>query len=175
MKLGRDKKQKSRSALELYVFLILLLLSIAAIFFSSRNALIDIKGMGLTMFSGLRGGINEAASTVSRTIMSIQELSTLRLEFLELTDRIARYELLERSAAEIRQENNRLRELLGFSEDLRYQHIPARLIGRDPVNLFSAFVINRGTNAGVEVNMPVIAYHNGVQGLVGRVIRTGAF
>ena len=172
---GRVKKQRTGPFYEIYVFLLLLLISLSALFFSSRNIMLDVKGIGLSMFSGLRAGINEASSAVSRTIMSIQELATLRREFLELTDRIARYELLERSAAEIRQENNRLRELLGFSEDLRYQHIPARLIGRDPVNLFSAFVINRGSNAGVEVNMPVIAYHNGVQGLVGRVVRTGAF
>ena len=175
MKQGREKRQKARPVLELYVFISLLMISLISLFFSSRNALVDLKGIGLTMFSGLRSGIQEASSTFNRTIMSIQELATLRREFIELTDRIARYEHLERSAVEIRQENNRLRELLGFSQDLRYQHIPARLIGRDPVNLFSAFVINRGTNAGVEVNMPVIAYNNGVQGLVGRVIHTGVF
>ena len=175
MRLGRERKLKVRPALELYVFICLIMLSFVSILFSSRNALVDIKGIGLTMFLGIRSGIDEVASTVSRTILSIQELANLRREFLELTDRFARYEHLERSAAEIRQENNRLRELLGFSQDLRYQHIPARLIGRDPVNLFSAFVINRGTNAGVEANMTVIAYHGGVQGLVGRVIHTGVY
>ena len=175
MRLRNNKKLKARPAFELYVFIILVLISFAAIFFSSRTVVFDIKGMGLTMFLGIRSAIHEAASTVSRSIMSIQELASLRREFLELTDRIARYEHLERSTAEIRQENNRLRELLGFSEEMRYQHIPARIIGRDPVNLFSAFVINRGTNAGVEVNMAVIAYHGGIEGLVGRVIHAGVF
>jgi rod shape-determining protein MreC len=125
------------------------------------------------MFSGLRGGIHQVSSFVSRTILSIRELATLRREYSELTERIARYEQLERSSAEIRQENIRLREQLGFSQDLRYQHIPAELIGRDPGNLFSAFVINKGTKAGVDVNMPVIAYHSGTQGLVGKVIYAG--
>jgi rod shape-determining protein MreC len=145
------------------------------LFFSSKNVLADVKNLGLSMFSGVRGGIHETSSFVSSTILSIQELSTLRREHLELTQRIARYEQLERSTAEIRQENIRLREQLGFSQDLRYQHIPAEITGRDPNNLFSAFVINKGKRAGIEVNMPVIAYHNGTQGLVGKIIFAGAF
>jgi rod shape-determining protein MreC len=64
---------------------------------------------------------------------------------------------------------------LGFSESLGYKHIAAELIGRDPDNLFSAFVINKGKQAGVMNNMPVIAYQNGMQGLVGKVIQAGQF
>ena len=175
MKSGGDKSQRGRRGLELYVFFILTLVSFLALFFSSRAALVEFKSFGLTMFSGLRGGIHEITTTVSQTVMSIQELASLRQEHAELLERIARYELLERTAAEIRQENVRLREQLGFSQTLRHQHIPARLIGRDPNNRFSAFVINRGTRAGVEINMPVIAFHGGVQGLVGKVVQSGAF
>jgi len=174
MKIGREKQQK-RLGSDFYVFVILILVSFSAIFFSSRNVLGNVKNLGLSMFSGLRGGIYEASSLVSRTVLSIRELASLRREYTELTERIARYEQLERSSAEIRQENNRLREQLGFSQDLRYQHIPAVLIGRDPSNLFSAFVINKGLYAGVTVNMPVIAYHNGTQGLVGKIVNAGAF
>ena len=173
MKLGRKVKQQ-KTGRELYVFITLVLVSLFTLFFSSRNVLSDVKNIGLSMFSGIRGGIHEASSLVSRTILSIRELSALRKEYSELLERVARYEQLERTSAEIRQENNRLREQLGFSQDLRYQHIPAILIGRDPGNNFSAFVINKGSAAGVAVNMPVIAYHNGTQGLVGKVVYAGA-
>ena len=175
MKVSGEKTQRSRRGLELYVFVILALVSFLTLFFSSRAALVEFKSFGLTMFSGLRGGIHEVSSIVSNTVLSIQELSSLRREHAELLERIARYEQLERTSAEIRQENIRLREQLGFSQGLRHQHIPARLIGRDPSNLFSAFVINQGTRAGVAVNMPVIAFHGGTQGLVGKVIHSGAF
>jgi len=176
MKMGREKQRQQKGlGSDFYVFVVLFLVSFSALFFSSRNLLGNIKNLGLTMFSGLRGGIYEASSAVSRTVLSIKELASLRREYAELTERIARYEQLERSAAEIRQENNRLREQLGFSRENRYQHIPAVLIGRDPNNLFSAFVINKGLYAGVSVNMPVIAYHNGTQGLVGKVVNAGAF
>ena len=171
---GGEKKSK-RSGSELYVFIALVLFSFLTLFFSSRNVFIEFKNLGLTMFSGARGGIHEVSSAVSRTILSIRELATLRREYTELTERIARYEQLERTSAEIRQENYRLREQLGFSQNMRYRHIPAELIGRDPNNLFSAFVINKGKHAGAVVNMPVIAYQNGTQGLVGKVVHTGAF
>jgi len=175
MKLGGEKNQRGRRGLELYVFFALALISFFTLFFSSRAAFVEFKSLGLTMFSGIRGGINEISSTVSQTVLSVQELSSLRREHIELVERLARYAQLERTSVEIIQENIRLREQLGFSQSLRHRHIPARLIGRDPNNLFSAFVINKGTRAGVEVNMPVIAFHGGTQGLVGKVIHSGAF
>ena len=75
-----------------------------------------------------------------------------------MAERINRYEQLEKTAAGIRQENNRLREQLGFSQDISYRHIAAEIIGNDPDNLFSALVINKGRKDGIAVNMPVIAY-----------------
>ncbi|MDR0312360.1 MAG: rod shape-determining protein MreC [Treponema sp.] len=157
------------------LFVILIMVSLVALIFSTQNLTGRIKDAGLTLFSGLRSGIYEATSFVSRTVLSIKELSILRREYNELTERISRYEQLERSAAEIRQENNRLREQLGFAQTLRYRHIPAEVIGRDPDNLFSAIIINKGSFSGIAVNMPVIAYQNGTQSLVGKVIQAGAF
>ena len=157
------------------VFIILVVVSFTTLVFSSQNFTVGFKNIGLSLFSGMRAGIHEVSSFVSRSILSIRELTILRREYNELTERIARYEQLERSAAEIRQENNRLREQLGFSQSLKYRHIPAELIGRDPDNLYSAFVINKGSYSGVAIDMPVIAYQNGAQSLVGKVIQAGVF
>jgi rod shape-determining protein MreC len=175
MAIKERKKPKVRSKLSSYVFAALVIGSFSLLLFSTRSFVVDVKDIGLSFFSGMRGGIHEVSSLVSRTILSIRELAALRREYAELTDRVARYEQLERTAAEIRQENLRLREQLDFSQSLNYRHIPAELIGRDPDNLFSALVINKGRYAGVENNMAVIAWQNGVQGLVGKVIQTGQF
>ena len=171
---NQGKKKKPLNA-EIVVFIILMLISASTLGIFTRNITTDFVNIGLSAFSGLRAGIHAVSSAVSGTILSIGELSKLRREYKELTERITRYEQLERSAAEIRQENNRLREQLEFSETLRYRYIPAELIGRDPDNLFSALVINKGSFSGVAVDMPVIAYQNGVQSLVGKVIKAGAF
>ncbi|MDR3145864.1 MAG: rod shape-determining protein MreC [Treponema sp.] len=169
------EKKRVRFGLTSYVFAALVLISFLLLLFSTRNFIVDIKDTGLSLFSGVRGGIHELGSLVSRTVLSVRELANLRREYAELTDRLARYEQLERTAAEIRQENIRLREQLEFSQSLTYLHIPAEIIGSDPDNLFSALVINKGTHAGVETNMAVIAWQNGVQGLVGKVVQTGYF
>jgi rod shape-determining protein MreC len=175
MRLPGDQKQIRRFGTEPLVFAALVTLSFSTLLLSTSSFVFDFKDIGFSLFSGLRGGIYEGAALVSRTILSIQELATLRREYSELTNRIARYEQLERNAAEIQEENRRLREQLQFAESLRFKHIPAELIGRDPDNLFSAFVINKGSMAGVEKDMPVIAYQNGAEGLVGKVIQVSPF
>ncbi|MDR1030908.1 MAG: rod shape-determining protein MreC [Treponema sp.] len=173
--MAEGKKPKGRFLAEAYVFVALTLISFLILYFSNTSIILNFKDLGLSAFSGIRIGIYEVSSFVSRTILSVGELATLRKEYAELTARMSRYEQLERSAAEIRQENRRLREQLGFSESLGYKHVPAEISGRDPDNLFSAFVINKGKQAGVGKDMPVIAYQNGIQGLVGQVLQAGEF
>jgi rod shape-determining protein MreC len=175
MRIDRSQRQKRTVSVEALVFVALTLVSFLVLFFSTRSFIVDFKDLGLSVFSGFRGGVYGVSSFISRTVMNVRELAALRREYNELAGRVARYEQMERTAAEIRQENNRLREQLQFSQSLRYRHIPAELVGRDPDNLFSAFVINKGTHSGVSANMPVIAWQNGIQGLVGKVVQAGRF
>jgi rod shape-determining protein MreC len=148
-------------------------MSFTMLVLSSGTFILNFKDIGLSTFSGIRSGVDAALSFVSRTVLSVRELATLREEYNELSDRISRYEQLERSSAEIRQENIRLREQLGFSESLIYKHIPAKIIAQDPDNLYSAFVINKGRRDGIETDMAVIAFQDGMQALVGKVVQSG--
>jgi rod shape-determining protein MreC len=159
----------------IYVFISLTLISILLLMFSSSNAVSNVKDVGLSMFFGTRNGIYEISSFFSRTVLSINELSELRKEHTELLRQLQRYEEMERSNAEIIQENLRLREQLNFSRTLRYKRIPAQISGRDPDNLFTALVINKGSAAGVSNDMAVIALQDGTQALVGKVIQTGVY
>jgi rod shape-determining protein MreC len=156
-----------------YVFTSLVIISILLLMLSSRSFISNFKDIGLSLFSGVRGGVYEASSFISRTVLSVKELSDLRKEHAELLRQLSRYEELERSNVEINLENARLREQLGFSGTLRYKRIPAQISGRDPDNLSSAIVINKGSFSGVKKNMPVVAWQNGTQALVGKVINTG--
>lgn len=84
---------------------------------------------------------------------------------------------LTQKEAEIQQarlaqnENARLKELLEIKQNVGYQVLPARVIGRDPNLWFQTIMIDAGANQGVEVNMPVMAGG----GLAGRVIVAGPF
>jgi rod shape-determining protein MreC len=169
----KQSERRKKLNADAYVFAALFLVSFSLLLFSTRSFVIDIKDTGLSVFSGMRGGLNSVASFVVDTVDSIQELALLREQYKELVDRMTRYEQLERNAAEIRAENLRLREQLGFSHVLQYKHIQAEIIGRDPDNLFKALVVNKGKIHGIEKDMPVIAYQNGMQALVGKIIQAG--
>jgi rod shape-determining protein MreC len=172
--IGDDPKQRRRINIDAYVFAVLSLISFSVLLFSTRSFM-EFTDVGLSMYSGLRGSIYGVSSFISRTVLSVQELAHLKEEYAELTERMTRYEQLERSAADIRQENSRLREQLGFSQTLVYRHMAAQIIGHDPDNLFSAFVINKGKKHGINANMPVVAYQNGAETLVGKIVQTGQF
>jgi len=169
MRKGRGTK--NRLPAEVFVFTALTLISFSILFVSTRSLMLGFRDAGLSVFSGVRGGVYDVFSLVSRTVHSVQELARLREEHAELLERVARYERLERSSAQINRENVRLLEQLDFALSLKYRHIPAKLIGRDPDNLFSALVINKGRQSGVEKDMAVIAWQDGNQALVGKVIR----
>jgi rod shape-determining protein MreC len=168
-----DQRPRRTAYTELAVFVALLLISFFTLLLSTQSFIVNFKDLGLTIFSGVRGGIYAVSSFTTRTVLSIKELGELRKEYDNLLKRMENYEEMERTSAEIRQENIRLREQLGFSQSLSYRHMAAQIIGRDPNNLYSALVINRGSKNGIKKDMPVIAYQNGIQGLVGRVIQVG--
>ncbi|MDR1127202.1 MAG: rod shape-determining protein MreC [Treponema sp.] len=157
------------------VFGLLLFVSFVFLFFSTRTFATNFRNVGLSFFSGIRSSIYEIARVVSDTVLAIKEIAILREEYAELTIRVARYEELERNASEILSENKRLREQLDFARTVVYKNIPAAITGKDPDNLFTAFVINKGTHNGVSENMPVIAFQNGMQVLIGKVIKAGLF
>ena len=68
-------------------------------------------------------------------------------------------------------ENARLKELLELKQTSSYTLVMAKVIARDTSQWFQNVTINAGSNAGVEVNMPIMADGS----LVGRVIMVGPF
>jgi rod shape-determining protein MreC len=171
----RGWAQKNRLPVEIYTFVALIAVSFSLLLFSTRNVIQNVQDAGLSVFSGVRGRVDDVSSLVSRTVLAVRELAELRTEYARLLESVARYERIERSMAEVIQENMRLKEQLGFSQSLDYRHLPAKLIGRDPDNLYSALVINKGSSSGVARNMPVIAWQGGSQALVGKVIQVRTY
>ena len=93
----------------------------------------------------------------------LSENSALRAQIDELSqenDQLIedRFELIE------------LRDLFELNEEYKgYDKIGARIIGKDPGNWYSVFVIDKGKNDGIKEGMNVIAG----AGLVGIVTKTG--
>lgn len=61
-------------------------------------------------------------------------------------------------------ENNRLRNALGYRERAVFQLMPARIIARDASTWYNTVTIDRGSDEGIEPDMPVLTE----EGLVGK-------
>jgi rod shape-determining protein MreC len=109
----------------------------------------------------------------SETVNSIGELKDLRDEYHNLQEQIKEFQTNIADLSVLQQENDRLREQLGFSRELKNRHIPARIIAMDPGSLFNGMTIDKGLRDGVSTDMPVIAYQDGRHGLVGKILSTG--
>jgi len=106
--------------------------------------------------------IRAAGSWVRDLTVSRSDLETLRQQNAEMRARLVALE-------EARQENERLRELVGFVEARELDALGARVIGR-PATLWEGVItIDRGTEEGVAVGMPVLA----AQGLIGQIVEAG--
>ncbi len=152
---------------------VLLAASLLAVTVSTRSLAGLPERVGLTVFGFFQKGFSAVGDFVADTVASIAELKRLREDYDELAAKLERYTNLERGAADLRQENQRLKEQLGFAERLAYERVPARIVAKDPENLYATFVIDKGVAEGVRKNMPVLAFQDGVEGLVGRVLEVG--
>lgn len=103
-------------------------------------------------------------------------LSNRSEELVQIRDLLEENERLKAQIASLTEENtllqqdkyelNQLRELVELDEQYgSYNKVGARIIGRDTGNWYSSFIIDKGTNDGLEVDMNVIAGG----GLVGRI------
>ena len=155
------------------ILLGLLLLCLVMMGISTKNVVLKPKKLGFSLVSVLQSGISEVGQFFSETINSIGELRRLRQEYEAIQEKLTQYRELERDYVQIVNENRILREQLEFSSSLSFNKIPAEIIAKDPGNEFSTIVINKGSRHGVEKDMPVIAYQDGFQGLVGKIVETG--
>ncbi len=161
-------------------FSLLLLLSlviVSGVFLTLSTGVfvLNFKQLGFSVFSGAQRGVFAVVNGIESTFTAIADLATLREEYQILTEKLENYEYLQRNNAEIRKENDRLNELLGFSQAYSYRSHSARIIGRDPESLYAGLTVDKGSKHGIQKNMPVIAIQNGNIGLVGKVVTVGQY
>jgi len=81
----------------------------------------------------------------------------------ELEDKLATY-------SDLKEENDRLRDVLNFTEERNnYNYISCDIIGYSGGNFLDGYIVNKGKNDNIQKGMIVIA----AQGLVGQVTSVG--
>lgn len=171
------KKIKFKLNIKLSEGILAIFLIISGFFlsFSSGGFVLNFKNIGFSIFSTLEMQFHNIGKGIQGTFNAVRELSDLREEHNKLLAKLEKYEQMQRSNAEIRKENERLKQQLDFSQSLEEMNYPALIIARDLNETNPMITINKGSSSGIKKNMPVIAFQNGNSGLVGKIVEVGKY
>jgi rod shape-determining protein MreC len=157
-----------------YIFLIgYLLISFSLMIFSSSAAMQSIKSFFFNTTSYANGMARDLRSFGSNLWYSIRKMNELKKELQTSNEKISLLQDASREIENLRKENERLKELLAYKNQISFKTIPAEIIARDPKYYYNTIIVNKGSADGVLQNMPVIAYQNGQSGIVGKTIEIG--
>lgn len=147
--------------------------SLICLIVSTRSLVGVPERFGITVFGFFQTGFSAVGNFVSDTVASIAELHRLRADYQDVATKLEQYTNMERGLADLQAENRRLKEQLGLVDKIGYERISARIVAKDPANLYPTILIDKGIEDGIRKDMPVVAFQDGVEGLVGRVLDVG--
>jgi len=155
-----------------YILLIITILSIALMLLTFFTDAVSgpLSYVANYTIVPVERGLNVIGGRFNEKITEFHSLKNVSAENKELKKQVEDLTLQKNQLIADRYELQELRDLYGLEDRFgEYDKIGARVIGKDPGNWFSVFLIDKGTNDGIEKNMNVIAG----DGLVGIVTETG--
>lgn len=120
--------------------------------------------MTFSVVSVLQSGVGRIVMPVMDAFGTVQEFGSLRYEKKKLLADNIRLQEGQRQLKELKDENKRLRNLVGYIDSHEFEYVPARVVARSVNEWQSAVTIDKGLSDGVKENMAVV---DG-SGLVGR-------
>ena len=169
------RKRLNRNKIDIPAKYILLALSVICIIMMVLSYATDIMNgppeavAGYTVIP-FQKGISYVGNWLFDRSESLKELESLRTENEELKKTVDELTIRINDLTTDKYELAELRQLMSLDE--RYSDYPtvgARVIGKDAGNWYSTFLIDKGSNDGIKVNMNVMAG----SGLVGIVTSVG--
>ena len=166
------RRRPGRGRLLLLVFLALSILVITLDFRQGSGGPLDrAKDISAAIVRPIQRGFTAVFRPVGNFFSAITELSELRGENDRLEELVEELESQIARAEAIEDENVRLHELLEIDEPwFEAEKVTAQQIGRVPANYKWAVTIDKGTDDGIQPEMPVV----NADGLVGTVVRAEA-
>ena len=137
----------------------------------SANPLVrDLQNGIAFAFRPIEASIDGLAHDVSSIGAALGEIDQLRKDNEALRQENEQLRLDNRSAAELRRENDQLTGLLQLRQGLNFETTAAAVIARETSEARRVVVIDRGSDDGIKVGHVVIAAGSA---LIGRVIEVG--
>jgi rod shape-determining protein MreC len=159
-----------RASRRRYVLLLIVLTCITLITLDSRNGRTGPLGalgrVAHRVVSPVQGAVDDVARPVGDWWSGVVDSGDLKKKNRDLEQQIAALKGQQTSAAEAIKENSNLKALLKLTDALLVKNVTGLIVGRDPGNFDPTLTIDRGSESGIAVDMPVIA----PEGIVGKVI-----
>ncbi|MDQ1447293.1 MAG: rod shape-determining protein MreC [Actinomycetota bacterium] len=159
-----------RASRRRYVLLLIVLSCVTLITLDTRNGRTGSLGaMGRIahrIVSPVQGAVDDVARPVSDWWDGIVNSGNLKRDNRRLEEQIAALRGKEAAAAEAIRENSELKKSLALQNALLVKNVTGLIVGRDPGNFDPTLTIDKGSEKGIAVDMPVIA----PEGIVGKVI-----
>jgi rod shape-determining protein MreC len=128
-----------------------------------------LQRLVFAVLSPFQEAVAAAVRGVARTWTGYLDLRGVHERNQRLEERLSILETLLQEKQHKARESERLRELLQLRADLPHKTIVAEVIAREGMPWFRSITINKGRDAGVALEAPVIS----PTGVVGRVIAVG--
>ena len=172
----RKKNGESRIKKETLIFILLLLIN-SILMISDRRGreVLKLSELGFSFLSVFQQGFAYFTDFINETGNSISELKKIKTEYRDLLKKVSEYESLEKDYLDLKRENEEMRRQLSLSSNSKMEKIPAQITGSDPGIFYNTIIIDKGSKHGIKKDMAVVAFYEGFQVLVGRVIETGAY
>lgn len=153
-----------KRSIALVVVLVVALL--AGVLLHPTGYLRPIENVFFTILAPLQYGLSWTSNQIASRVQALRDLGSLQARVRELQATVDRLMVENVQLREADIERTNLREQLHFKlANPSYEVLAAEVIGHDPSNLLHYIVIDRGSQDGVSVGMPVVT----AQGLVGKI------
>lgn len=171
--MARNRGRKNNISIpSKYILLILTILCISMMIVSyATNVLNDtFNVVAAYTVVPFQNGIATVGSWLTSRSDDIKELRALRLENADLINQVDELTIKNNELLRDKYELSELRQLYELDEKYSdYEKVGARIIGKDTGNWFSTFLIDKGSEDGIQVDMNVLAG----SGLVGIITEVG--
>jgi rod shape-determining protein MreC len=117
--------------------------------------------------SSLQKGFSSFSSGVRGTTAMYMDLIGVKRQNIELKSSLAELKAQLSAFTELKMENERLNQLLGFKQATKMNLLAARVIGRDLLPDHNTITIDRGLSHGIQKNMAALT----IGGVVGYTFR----
>ncbi len=171
--MARVKVRKTKFTIpSKYLLLIMTIICIALMIltFATNWVTGPLEAVSGYVIVPFQDGISEVGMFLTGRRDNMKKMNELVEENASLKTQVDELTIANSMLQQDKYELDKLRELYALDKQYsEYQKIGARVIGMDPGNWFSVFLIDKGTNDGIAVNMNVMSG----SGLVGKIVEVG--